>query len=205
MRSGVRAGDRPLPDGFKWPNKQVPVAFIDVSPPLFSPTSSSSSSSSSTSSFSSSSSTSSSTPAFDQSLDSNQEGEKSDEKLTDLDRVEGKRDDKVDEKREKEELAQNDIDPFIIKQFESSGTSTTDSFFPSSFSSSSSPSSTSSSSSSSSTSSSSSSSSSSTSFSYSNFAEAEVLCGVVQGFLDRGMELDKVCKSGDEPHSSDTN
>ena len=37
-----------------------------------------------------------------------------------------------------------------------------------------------------------SSSSDSSSFSYSNAAEAEVLCGVVQGLLDKGITLDKV-------------
>lgn len=107
--------ERPLPLGFNWPNKRVPVAFIDVSP----------SPSSSTSSISSSNSPSSLS-------------------------------------------ASEDVSPLSpslalprsrILQYESYSSSNA---------------------------------SKSKSFSYSNLAEAEVLCGVVQGLLDKGTLLSQV-------------
>ena len=49
VQSKVHASERPLPPGFNWPNKEVPVAFIDVSPRSIS-TSSTTSSSTTTSS-----------------------------------------------------------------------------------------------------------------------------------------------------------
>ena len=95
--------ERPLPLGFDWPNKRVPVVFIDVAP----------SPSSSSSSFYSA-------PALDSTLSPPLRS---------------------------------------IVQFESYSSSNA---------------------------------SKSKSFSYSNLAEAEVLCGVVQGLLDKGTLLSQV-------------
>ena len=114
-------------------------------------------------------------------------GEKVFEKSNDGEALHGKKEEKVEEKREMEKLVKDSEDSYFIRQYESSGVSTLDS---SSFSSSSS---------------SSSSTSTSTSFSYSNLAEAEVLCGVVQGFLDQGMELEKVRGSDGKQYFSDAN
>ena len=175
MRSRVLAGERPLPLGFKWPNREVPIAFINVSPYTSSSSSSSFSfSSSSSSSFSSSSrssfptSPSSPSPTSLLNDDSKKNIEKND---VNMNKIENISDDRNDY-----------IIPYFIKQYES--TSNSNSNY-STFISSSSSTSTSSSTTTSST-------PSSTSFSYSNLAEAEVLCGVVQGFLDQGMTLDQV-------------
>jgi hypothetical protein len=106
----VGPSERPLPLGFDWPNKRVPVVFIDVSP------SPSTSSPSSFSSFSSSAASESASPSLTPPVGS-------------------------------------------VLQYESYSSSNA---------------------------------SKSKSFSYSNLAEAEVLCGVVQGLLDKGTLLSQV-------------
>jgi hypothetical protein len=103
----VGPSERPLPLGFDWPNKRVPVVFIDVSP---------SPSTSSSSSFSSSTASESASPSLTPPVGS-------------------------------------------VLQYESYSSSNA---------------------------------SKSKSFSYSNLAEAEVLCGVVQGLLDKGTLLSQV-------------
>ena len=162
MRSRVGPADRPLPLGFDWPNKKVPVVFINVSPsnPISSSPFSSSSSSSSSSFFppSSSSSSSSFSSSFSFAASTSKSSQYSSSATTN-DNIKNDINDDSNNNNNTNDKARNNINKQLF-QYENSNSANT-----------------------------------SSSFSYSNLAEAEVLCGVVQGLLDQGVTLNEVIHS----------